>query len=470
MHVLISLPFTKTLKMKRIAVLFALLLPLFLFSQDHLRIGKDYMEAQELDLAIETFSKGLAENPKSVDLLVERAIAYEYKQEYSAAGEDYKTALSIDANHSKAWFEKSRFEFYSLRTPDNAFKSVNKAISLEKKGEYYFYRGIYYYLLQDRLAAIDDYKKALEHGEETAQVYTNLSAVHAELQRYEQAYDYLEKSIEKDPNYLQSYSNGIYLSMATANPAKLCEFIAECERREVNEPFVPLAKELKICEITLAEQYGVIGEIMFIRGEYKAAIPNFSLAMKEETTPNYKNVMNRGRAYYMIEDYFNAEKDYAVAMEMIPDDSADARKVLYKNMLDMVEDQQKYDEVMKYCEKILSMDPNDKDAILERGHVYMEKKDYESALEDFDKILKMDPGFHRALGYRASLHLQKGDFQKAYDDAWESTLEEPAYGYGYYILGMAKLKLDKAGYCLEFEMALEYGYKKAQEELNKNCK
>ena len=61
-----------------------------------------------------------------------------------------------------------------------------------------------------------------------------------------------------------------------------------------------------------------IGNIYFINDDYFSAVEEYTAAIDKQTTKVHVAHINRGMAYEKLGDFENAEKDYRIALELIP--------------------------------------------------------------------------------------------------------------------------------------------------------
>lgn len=96
-------------------------------------------------------------------------------------------------------------------------------------------------------------------------------------------------------------------------------------------------------------------------------------------------------------------------------------------------EEQKHDEAIKTCEKLLELLPSNPDIFYLRGVNYYLKNNYEDAITDFDSVIKINPNYSDAYLYRAkSKQALKQywsalrDYNKAKDENFYSTLSSLA--------------------------------------------
>jgi tetratricopeptide (TPR) repeat protein len=83
----------------------------------------------------------------------------------------FTKAITLDPNHSGAWFSRG-VSYGQLHLYPQAIESINRAIAMEpQNGLYYYGRARVYLLSGDREKAMEDFRKAADLGDEDAQRY-----------------------------------------------------------------------------------------------------------------------------------------------------------------------------------------------------------------------------------------------------------------------------------------------------------
>jgi len=108
--------------------------------------------------------------------------------------------------------------------------------------------------------------------------------------------------------------------------------------------------------------------------------------------------------------------------------------------------------------------------IHKKGLITGHKGDWETAITHFDKVIEMRPHHEKAYTTRAFAKSQLGDHQGAIEDSKIAIEKYPFYGESYAVLGMAEINSgQKEDGCKDLNQALDLGYEKAKEYINKYC-
>lgn len=147
-----------------------------------LELGKDYLAADQLNLAKPTLERAKQLAPLNWEILSALGVVYDYEGQYDEAQEQYEAALFID--------------------PDNATILNNKALSLAQEG--------------DLAQAVAVMKHATDQPEASAQTRQNLAL----LMALKGDADAAERLVRKDlPSSVADANIAYYRSIATEAPA-----------------------------------------------------------------------------------------------------------------------------------------------------------------------------------------------------------------------------------------------------------
>jgi len=97
----------------------------------------------------------------------------------------------------------------------------------------------------------------------------------------------------------------------------------------------------------------------------------------------------------------------------------------------------RYDEAEKAFSKVLASNPNDAEALCNRGIVWFFKSDYDQAAADFTKALEIDPRYTLAYCNRGILWIEKTDYDRAIEDFSKALKINPRYAEAYFSRGVA---------------------------------
>jgi tetratricopeptide (TPR) repeat protein len=157
--------------------------------------GDRYFESGEYDLAAQSYSETLKNNPSDVKTLYNRGRAYQEMGELEKAKEDFETALNLDPNNFQVLLSLANVEIqqknyasallyatkaeqtpgapamasflkgralHQLGLAEDALKAYSNAIQLDEDfGQAYFNRGLLKLALNRKRQACEDFKLAV---------------------------------------------------------------------------------------------------------------------------------------------------------------------------------------------------------------------------------------------------------------------------------------------------------------------
>ena len=187
----------------------------------------------------------------------------------------------------------------------------------------------------------------------------------------------------------------------------------------------------------IAEKFFERGVELAKNGQRQEAIQLFDKAIKYTERPKYFYV--RGNAYYELENYQNAIKDYNKATSLNP-----SYVNVYFNRGMAYFDQQNYDEAIDDFTQVLRLKPQDDEAYDRRGLVYYESQNYSKAIEDFTQVIKLRPNdvdAYEAYEIRGLAKQANNDLQGAMADYTQMVNIQPDGIGGYHRRGRARFFL-----------------------------
>lgn len=130
-------------------------------SIDYFQIAHDCFEKNDVDCAIQNYTKYLEQNPSNSSAYYNRGIAYNRKRNYSQAIKDYNKAVELDSNVANYYVARGN-SYYNQDDYNQALKDYSLAIALNPNdADLYNARGNCYYYKKDYDLAILEYRKAL---------------------------------------------------------------------------------------------------------------------------------------------------------------------------------------------------------------------------------------------------------------------------------------------------------------------
>ena len=128
---------------------------------------------------------------------------------------------------------------------------------------------------------------------------------------------------------------------------------------------------------------------------------------------------------------------------------------LYDFLIKAAKIDAKYDDVIKYCNKLIRIDPSDLETRIFLGQVYMEREDYKAALKTFKEVEERLSTYPKLQYYMSKLFLLVDEIDKSIELAKKEIEANPTSELGYILLGDIYRKEEKY-------IEAEKEYKKAQ--------
>jgi tetratricopeptide (TPR) repeat protein len=413
--------------------------------------------------ALQLLETTLVMDSTTVDYWLVYAKACDRLMKSEKALASIEKAIAINPKSDYAYFKKAQFYYESEGDVASALENAAIAISLSPQGEYYFYRGIYYQLLQQEDKAFLDYEKALELGYEYEGLYRNYAILLFKKEQPQKALEAIQKGIMLEPNVADNYITLGETYAFLMDIDKMCSAIELAYSkgyRDKNDIYT------LVCNNKVEKnKFTLLGDVFTIMNKYTFALQAYNKALEIE--PNASSlVMNIGSCYHHLNEYEKAETYYLKSLDLPKPD----KELIYNNMCILYFDENKFDKTIAYANKRIVLNPKNYTAYIDRGGAYRKLKNYKNAEADFNKALAIKPDFFRAFGYRGYLYLEMAQYVKALEDAKKAIAINPEYGYGYLILGQAKISLKRGDYCNDFLNAQKYGEPDAEAVINLYCK
>ena len=380
---------------------------------------------------------------------------------YEDAKSSMVKAIKLSPNNSEYYFEKGLLH-NKIGELEPALTALEKAVSIDKVGKYFYWKGIVNQQLKNIESAESDYQKALENKFENAQLYNNFAILLSENQKYEKALSMINKAIILNDKYPEAFSARAKIKFFLLNIDSACvDTKIALEMGYYNALDIPDS----VCNGTFAQKIQYAANIFVDNKLYKQGIIAYSKLIDNNIFKS-DYFLNRGYCFYKLADYLNAEKDYLKALTL----PSAAKDLLYDNLCLLYYDQNNFFKLIEYSTMRIELNPKNHTPYIDRGHCYRKLKKYKEAEKDFNKSLEIKPDFFRALGYRSFLYLELEQYSKSFEDAAKAVKINPKYGYGYVVLALSKQKLGMPDFCFDLYNAKKYGWPEAEIEIEKFCK
>jgi protein O-GlcNAc transferase len=169
--------------------------------------GAVFASNNQLDFAIESYSKAITINPGYAQVYNNLGIALYKLHRNNEAIDNYKRAISLKSNFSEA-FNNLGNAIREIDKINNAIPYYERAITINPKyAEAYNNLGAAYRDLNNNSQAIKNYKSALKIKPNYSEAYYNLGGALRELNNSEESIACYKKAIKFKPNYEKAYDS-----------------------------------------------------------------------------------------------------------------------------------------------------------------------------------------------------------------------------------------------------------------------
>lgn len=229
--------------------------------------GNFKMMLDQIDEAIEDYSRAIELSPNNTAAYNNRGVAYQKKGKLDLAIKDYNKTIKLD--------------------PDDANAYCNRGNVYREKGEFN--------------RAIDDTNTAINLNPSCTEAYNNRGAAYGAKGHFDNAIRDCSKAIELNPNCMKAYNNR---SNAYFKKGQVDRAIDDCNKALQIDP-------------DYLEAYINLGNAYLQKREIEQAIENYTIAIR--SNPKLAEAyINRGIAFYQDGKYGLAIKDYNEAIQVNP--------------------------------------------------------------------------------------------------------------------------------------------------------
>lgn len=334
-------------------------------------------------------------------------------------------------------------------------------------------RGAQYFERQQYREAIIEYRNALRIDPSNAKALQHLALAHFELGELGQAFPFLLKAKERDPDNLavRVKLGAIDILRRKPDEAKAeAEFVLEKQPDHFDALLLlagaadsesEVAATLKRLEGTRAT-YGDRARFHIAMGTLylrRQDVAKAEAAFREGAAREPKSVEAHsalGNLHIMKRDMAAAEQEYKIAADLAPADSVarmkladlylllrrpeEAKQVLrqmvekapealpaWRRLAEIAFLERKYDESLKALEPVFKKNPSDLEGRLLRGRVHLAKRETTEAIQEFQQVLKLEPRLAQARHQLALAQVQAGNLQQARSELKEAIAVDPNF-------------------------------------------
>lgn len=281
------------------------------------------------------------------------------------------------SNDLNSEIEQLRKELIISKNDREKLNQYNRA--LKQLSAYDFIERGVYLVKKNRLNdAIEAFRTAIEIDPSIEKSYSYLAAAYFENSKYHLAVDYATKAIQMDPNDELAYQK---------------RGAAYFKLRKYKNAVDDLSKTINISPNN-ADVFSLRGQVFIEEKNYKMAVKDFSKAIELAGSDGGYSAQlyeKRGFAYEKLGDYKKASDDYGMAVfykgprPMHLRERRDETDDYERGVEHILKGQHK--QALKALSKAIKFDPNDIEAIEERGDVYFRLGNYKEALKDYTKAI-----------------------------------------------------------------------------------
>lgn len=169
--------------------------------------GMAYLYSGKYNESIDDFSRAIQIDPKLSDPYNNRGLAYGYIGKVDEALADFNKAIEYDSDFAEAYMNRGS-AYVAQGNYKAALKDINKAIKLDSKNPESFYqRGRLHNRNKDYKKAIADFTQSIKLGFNNPKVYQSRGNVYFKQKNYKSAITDYTKAISLDPKDTESINN-----------------------------------------------------------------------------------------------------------------------------------------------------------------------------------------------------------------------------------------------------------------------
>ncbi len=359
-----------------------------------LSVGPAWTARAEDDAAADSDAAVTAAEPKTADEFVDRAIELEKDRQYEEASADLDRALQLDP----------------------------------KNGRAYIFRGRIKTQTGDAHAALREFDKAEELGDNSARLHCERAWAFNRLKMFDKALASVNKALAIDPTYARGLNVRANIRVAMGDSKRAMEdygraIKADPKYRWAHNGRGILNQNLGNHQAALIDYSNAIaidseepyfynnrGLVYKSMGRQDEAMADFDRAI--ELDSKYALAYgNRGELKYDQNKLFPAIADFDICLKLNPKASRYYLARAYAKHA-MRDRNGAYPDVTKFIEQV----PTSPDGYALRGLILFQAHRHTDAIADFARTLEIDPRNHDALLYRAKSLRTMGEYKSALAD------------------------------------------------------
>ena len=396
--------------------------------------GACYAGLNQLNIAKENYKKAISISPEYSKAHFNLAGVLHELDEFDASIQSYQNALGIEPSYAEAQNNLGNV-FKEIGQLDEAIESYEKAVAINPDYvEAHYSLGVSFYEDGQLNETVNSYKRVLELRPNFKGMHNNLGNVFRELGRLDDAVLSYEKAVSIDSNFVEVYYNlGITFQ----------------ELNQLNDAVKNYKKAIQI-KSNYSEAFNNLGIAYKELNDFDSAIKAFNQAI--EVKPDYAEAFNNlGMLYKELGQESKAFESYYEAINIMPeydeaynnlgillmasgqfDKAIESYKIAIKFNKGFIEainnigiaymNIGQIDEAINYYQKAIAINPNFALTYNNLGIAYKRLHNLDAAVKSYKKALKLDPNYFDAYGNYGNLLTDLHDYSEAlskYNRAYE---------------------------------------------------
>ena len=284
-------------------------------------------------------------------------------------------SISMYSQNAKKFY-KTGEDFYQAGNYKDAITQFSNAIGINPDyKEAYYMRGVSYEMTKEYQKAADDFKRAIVFDPKNEEIYYHLGKVYYELKQYNDAMPALNKATSISRRYLLAYQEKVLVLIA------------------LDQSY----NALKVSDSTLMIEGNALNY-------YLQGLVTAKLNSNQKAEWAFNNAIKKDKKFI---DAYIALADLQLNLN-------------------------KPDDAMNNCNEALKINPNSRQALLVRSHVFLKKLDYRNAIDDISRVIVMNPNDDEMFFIRGSYYQQFSQHQNAINDFNKVLTLNPKNAEAYY--------------------------------------
>lgn len=384
--------------------------------------GREAMQEQKYDEAIEFFNKDIQENPKNGYSFIWIATIRDYRQEYGMALTAADLALK--------YLPKKDVDYVAFALSTRA--------------------GVYLHL-EDSVKALADYSEAVRLNPKEAQPYEERAQLYFELEKYDLSDADYRKMTELKPGDVMGYmglGRNANVQERWEEAIKQFDYVTKLASDYSSgysfraESFIGLKKWNEATDdIVKALSFEWDRKAMYLATSLEE--PAFTMLVSKMKIQSIKSP-NEARWPYMMGTMFQKDKQYKKAVEAYEEaNKRNASPVILRWISHCYSELGQYDKALNRIEQALNMDSTDLDNLERKANILYEMGDAKSAIDVYTQVLTTQPEY--AFGYyrRGWFKELSGDLEGAVEDLSMCVVLDPEESYAFETRGDIYMKQGK---------------------------